>query len=265
MHIRFTIQALGISDKGLVREKNEDYHVVDSDRGLFIVADGIGGHAGGEIASKLTVETISDFFKERSVNGSSEKDIFGQIDGAVQKAHNVLITYSNDNNSLKGMGATVVIALWQSRGSFVIANMGDSRAYLFRDQTLRLITQDHSVTAQLVEQGDITSQEARGHRLRNIVTQAIGTDISIGCYHKTFSVQEGDKVLLCSDGLWDMVPDEVMEEFLTYETDLQAICLGLVEKAKSAGGKDNITIVAISVNGEKQSLYNNALAQAEGH
>jgi protein phosphatase len=257
------LKSFGMSDVGLVRKHNEDYYAIDETQGLFIVADGLGGHEGGEIASKLATETIVEFFKEIPKKNLDDSSIDGKINEAIQKAHQAILNLFHQDKSLKGMGTTIVLALFKPPHSFYIANIGDSRAYLFRNQKMELITQDHSVVAQLVQQGKITPDEARTHRLRNIVTQAIGIDLNMGCYKRKISAKDEDTIILCSDGLWDMLSDETIKEICFKEREPKQLCSNLIESAKQAGGRDNITVVIISVKKRQKSLVVEALAQVQ--
>lgn len=263
MESRLILQVAGKTDVGLVREHNEDYYAIDEKQGLFIVADGLGGHEAGEIASKLTVETILNFFRSFSDEELKGANINDKMNQAIQNAHHAIIDSTQQNPSLQGMGTTVVFAFWQPPNSFYIANIGDSRAYLLRNQKLELLTQDHSVVAQLVQEGKMTSEEARTYRLRNIVTQSIGIDLGMGCYHKHLALEEEDVVILCSDGLWDMLVDKEIEGILFKENSPEKICFHLVKAAKQAGGKDNITVIVIAVKSRQKSLARVAQAQLE--
>ncbi len=253
MKSRLIFQAAGKTDIGLVREHNEDYYTIDEKRRLFIVADGLGGHEGGELASKLAVETILNSFGDFYDKESGSEAVEDKINEAVQNAHSSLIDLSKQNPTLQGMGTTIVLAFWHSSVNFLYtANIGDSRAYLLRNQKLELLTQDHSVVAQLVQQGRITPEEARTHRSRNIVTQAIGIELGMGCYQRHLILKEKDVIILCTDGLWDMLPDRIIEEIAVKEHTPSKLCSNLIEAAKKAGGKDNITVIVILVKKDKK-------------
>lgn len=260
----FVLKSFGITDVGLVREHNEDYYIIDEKLGLFIVADGLGGHKGGEVASRLATDTILKFFQEKPQKELEEATINNKIDQAIQKAHQAILTLSPQDDSLKGMGTTVVLAFFRPPDSFSIANVGDSRAYLFRNQKMELLTQDHSAVALLIQQGKITPVEARTHPSRNIVTQAIGiVGLAMGCYQRKLNLKDGDIIILCSDGLWDMLADESIEEIVLKERRPKELCSNLIEATKQAGGKDNITVIVVSVEERQKELAVKAVAEAE--
>lgn len=230
-----------ITDVGLVRVINEDNLYVDEELGLLIVADGIGGHQAGEVASQMAVEIISSMLKD----GSEKKDqIQEHILEAIFKANEEILAAAAKDSSLDGMGTTVVLAL--CRGDEVhIAHVGDSRAYMVRQNKMEQVTEDHSVVTQLLKAGKITREEARHHHLGYIITQSIGGRRSYMVLDiKAFTWSKGDYLLLCSDGLTDMVEDEKIEEMISKEDRvLKGKCERLVELAKAQGGRDNITMI----------------------
>ena len=253
----------GASDLGLVREHNEDYYGLDKEQGLFIVADGLGGHQAGEVASKLATEAVLNFFKHTPKKESSQPVTDKNINRLIQKAHQVILDLSSEDDSLKGMGTTIVFGIFSPPHSFYLANIGDSRAYLYRDKKLQLLTQDHSVVAQLVSQGKITPQEAKTHNLRNIVTQALGIEIGMGCNQRKIDLEDKDLIILCSDGLWDMLSDKAIEEIASKENNPEKLCSDLIEAAKKEGGQDNITVIVILVNKPKEKQGAEAFAQVQ--
>ena len=228
-----------ITDVGLVREGNEDSLYVGEDLGLLIVADGIGGHQAGEVASQMAVEIISLMLK---MVLEKKDQIQKHILEAMYKANEEILAAADDP-SLKGMGTTVVLALCKG-DEIYIAHVGDSRAYLVRQNKMEQVTEDHSVVGQLLKAGKITREEARNHHLGHIITQAIGSQSYISPDIHSFTWSEGDYLLLCSDGLTDLVEDEKIEgTILMGDGDLDAKCGRLVELAKRQGGKDNITVI----------------------
>jgi len=251
---KLSLEVVGETDIGLARDHNEDDYAIDMKKGLFIVADGLGGHEGGEVASKLAVKTILNFFEDFSGDELESETIEDKINQSIQNAHNAIVELSEQNPGLQGMGTTIVLTYWQSPNLLYVANIGDSRAYLLCNQKLELLTQDHSIVAQLVQQGKITPEEARVHRSRNIVTQSIGIELGMGCYQRHLVLKEGDTIILCSDGLWDMLPDRIIEEIALKENTAQELCYSLIEAAKKAGGKDNITVIVILVKKDKKDL-----------
>ncbi|MHB9154782.1 MAG: PP2C family protein-serine/threonine phosphatase [Endomicrobiales bacterium] len=240
------VQAYGLTDIGLNREKNEDFFVFDEVRGIFIVADGLGGHAHGEVASRLASEELLEFFQKLYA-----KDRFRSLDEkmigrALRRAHAAILRQSSDMPGGRNMGTTVVLALFQDPGSFWFANVGDSRGYLLRDGALRQLTKDHSLVAEYRESGMVPPGEEELLFSRSIVTQALGVELR-GAYTTRIEAKEGDSLLLCSDGLWDVVPDETIAMILRAEPDVRQKCRTLVETALRANGEDNITVEVVEV------------------
>lgn len=248
------LEVAGKTDIGLVREKNEDYFTIDEKIGLFIVADGLGGHAGGEIASKLAVESILSFFKEKPATKK-------HIEEAVEFAHQKIIDSSLNDHRLIGMGSTVVFALRRSLNSLYIANVGDARAYLSRDSELKLLTQDHSVVFELFRKGDIKFEEIRTHPSVNIVTQALGIEVDMGPYQAEVTLKDKDLIMLCSDGLWDMLSENNIQKIVNEKQHPEKICIELIEAAKAAGGRDNITVIVIRAAQSAKELKENIIAR----
>ena len=237
--------AAGATHVGRVREGNEDAYLCAPERGLFLIADGMGGHVAGEQASAATVRAVDSFLTpERlaeSLNDEYESArellcaAFRDADAAIRRA-------TEQRSELHGMGSTGVIAVL--RGSALhVANVGDSRAYLVRDGQSQLLSRDHSVAALLAEQGDLSPEDARTHLLRNQLTECLGGQRSPRPDYACVQVHSGDRVLLCSDGLWDMMSDEEMGEIVSESRDPGHAVEALVCAANYAGGHDNITAI----------------------
>lgn len=242
----FILDVAAVTDVGLIRESNEDSYAIDKKTGLFVLADGLGGHSGGEVASKLVVDTITTFFK-RLPKETKESNIAKTIRNAAQEAHENIVKESAASTMFRGMGTTLALALIRGL-NLHIANVGDSRVYLYRNRSLRLVSSDHSVVGELMKQGEITKDEARSHPQRNLVTQVIGINPFTECYQKKLALSGKDIIMLCSDGLWDMVPDEEIEEIISRnEKEPKNLCNDLINTAKGAGGKDNITVIVIKI------------------
>lgn len=243
----FNFEIGSITDIGLVRENNEDSYAFDQKDGLFVIADGLGGYSGGEVASKLAVNTIMSFLK-KDLKAMQKKDIDKSIKNGIKEAHELIAKESIANSLLRGMGTTLVLALFKAMGYLYITNVGDSRAYLYRSKKLSLLSEDHSLVSNLVKQGKITKEESWAHPQRNIVTSVIGIGPLPECYQKKINLRNNDIVILCSDGLWDMLPDKEIENIVAKKNNnLQNLCQELVDAAKNAGGEDNITIIAVKV------------------
>ncbi len=219
---------------------------IDPDMGLFIVADGMGGHAAGEVASMIAVETIADRL-ERLPSDASDADVRAEIRSAIVDAGKSIFMQSHDNPEQAGMGTTVTALVLRPDGRYVVGHIGDSRAYMLRDERLERITRDHSLVQEQVDQGLLTSERARGHPLCHILTRALGTvvnvapDVYSGAYHP------GDVFLLASDGLTDMLSESEIREILSDMPDIQSGVETLVAGANAAGGADNITAVAACI------------------
>jgi protein phosphatase len=232
------------TDTGNVRSRNEDAVLADSQRGLFIVADGMGGHQAGEVASRVAVETISTRMPTISQREAVEVAI-ERIKEAVDTAHEEILRRSSMLNELEGMGSTVVLA-WAVDGWVHVSNVGDSRAYLYRSGKLRQLTEDHSIAARMVRQGELDPKDARQHALHSVLYNALGqdgqpTEIDVHSYEQ----HEEDTLLLCSDGLTDMVEDHEIEKILRASASVQAASDQLIERAKQNGGRDNITVIVV--------------------
>jgi protein phosphatase len=222
---------------GRVRDNNEDSFVVDERLALFAVADGMGGHRGGEVASKTAVEAL-----RAAVAGGRT------IDDAVRLANDAVIEKAaQDPEQLAGMGTTMTAAVPVGGSTLLIGHVGDSRAYLLRDGTLELRTQDHSLVEELVREGRLTPEQAESHPQRAIVTRALGVDEEVEVDLYTIDVRTGDRVLLCSDGLTTMLRDREVERIARGVDDPQRCAEDLVNAAVEAGGEDNVTVVVLDV------------------
>jgi protein phosphatase len=222
------------TDVGRVREGNEDSYMVHGH--LFAVADGMGGHQGGEVASRLALETLKRL-AERPKAGLAE---------VVREANRAVFRKAAQDPGLAGMGTTLTAALAGDDGLY-LAHVGDSRAYLVRDGRLRQLTKDHTVVQRLVDEGRLSQIEAGMHPQRSILTNAIGVDEEIRVDEETLTVRPGDRLLLCSDGLTGMIDDDRIVEILGANDDPQAACDALVDAANEAGGQDNVTAVIVDV------------------
>src|SRR5713226_2388742 len=249
------ISAFGLTDVGKKRKHNEDAFSLDLSEGLFIVADGMGGHAAGEVASKITVETIGEFIaatrqKEEATwpfKYNHELDFnSNRLAVAIEKANERVMAAVAAQPWLKGMGTTVVAGLLNEK-IISLAHVGDSRAYLFRDGQLSRLTDDHSWVHEQVTAGILTEEEAKTHPLKNVVTRALGGGPLVSPDLQELSFEAGDVFLFCSDGLTTMLSDEEIREAVGAELDPQKLCERLVDMANNKGGVDNITVVIVDV------------------
>jgi serine/threonine protein phosphatase PrpC len=249
------IKAYGLPDGGRKRKHNVDAFASDVDEGLFIVADGMGGHAAGEVASKITVETIGEFIaatrqKEEATwpfKYNHELDFnSNRLAVAIEKANERVMAAVAAQPWLKGMGTTVVAGLLNEK-ILSLAHVGDSRAYLFRDGQLSRLTDDHSWVHEQVTAGILTEEEAKTHPLKNVVTRALGGGPSVSPDLQELVFSPGDRYLFCSDGLTTMVSDEEILDTAAAVKDPQALCQKLVDMANEKGGVDNITVVVVDI------------------
>ena len=237
------------TDKGKNRKKNEDYCYIPDGIGpysLAIVADGIGGYQGGEVASKLAVNVFCAMIKNFYITDDTSAD--ESLFEAMNTANVAIIDYSKDNEFYSGMGTTLVAAL-NLENNMKIINIGDSRAYKFDGKELTQISRDHSLVQELIEENKITKTQGRNHPRRNIITRALGDDIALPeVYNIDFN--KGDIILLCSDGLSDMIDDDEIKKILLENEYIEDMATKLVKNANIAGGHDNITCVLIKNSGE---------------
>lgn len=224
------------SDVGLVRGHNEDSFLIEAP--LFVVCDGMGGHAAGEVASGIAVRTIAEQAPKRA------DDILLGV--AVEAANAAVLEGSLNGTGKPGMGCTATCVLIEDN-RMSVAHVGDSRVYLLHGGTLVRITHDHSYVEELVDAGEITADEARIHPSRSIITRALGSDPDMYADHFTLDVSSGDRIIICSDGLSSMVPDKDIEELAVSSVTPQAAADTLVSAALTSGGHDNVTVVVVDV------------------
>lgn len=247
------VSARGISDVGRKREHNEDSLFIDVDLGLYIVADGMGGHQGGGTASRLAVETIRDDVRQaRERNGvpaagtDLEQDPLREVlRSAVEKACRSIFQAAQGDPALQGMGTTVTAVLLGD-GSAFIAHVGDSRCYLMRGGAIFQVSEDHSLVNEQLKAGAITPEEARTSRFRNIITRSVGFEEQVSVDLLGLPVRVGDRMLVCCDGLSNMVEDGELLRVVT-ESSLEEAPQRLVDLANDRGGDDNITVIVLHV------------------
>lgn len=229
-----------LTDVGLKRTNNEDSYLVANEgkKKLFIVADGMGGHNAGEIASSEACRIIEAFVNQ------SEGDVDTLLTQAVQRANREIFVKASENTAMSGMGTTIDVCL-VAKNKISIAHVGDSRVYVVNKDGCRKITKDHSIVGMMLDSGSITEEEARKHPQRNFITRAVGTamTIEVDVVHET--IHNGEYVLMCTDGLTNMVPKDEIHRIITTATDVNEAVEGLVQKAKENGGDDNITALVM--------------------
>lgn len=232
------------TDVGIVRSGNEDNYLMLDDRGLFIVADGMGGHAAGEVASEMAVHIVARDLG--SLRGLTDAEAGARISDAIQSANRLIYERTIAEPEKRGMGTTVT-ALALLKGRYLIGQVGDSRAYLLRGTDLLQLTKDHSYVQEQVDQGLLTPDEARVHPYSNVITRCVGAnaDVVPDYYHGT--LEAGDVLLLCSDGLTGMLEDESLRRVLGTPGGPAEWVDRLIDDANRRGGLDNITAIAIRI------------------
>ena len=244
----------GATDVGMKRNHNEDAYLVNPEQGFALVADGMGGHAAGEVASELAIEQISSFLARVSKDGDItwpyKYDIGFSLNAnklmvGIKLANDRILGRVADNPQLNGMGTTIVGGIFED-AAVTIAHVGDSRAYLFRGEDLQLLTNDHSWVSEQVRRGLITEEQARVHPMKNVVTQALGGSDRLSVEIDELELESGDIVMFCSDGLNSMVPmEDLTQMFKQPSDDLDELAGALIDAANQRGGDDNITIVLV--------------------
>lgn len=235
----------GKSDVGLRRQNNEDSFLIQPERVLCAVADGMGGAASGEVASRMFCETVRDLFSQSDTT-QSEEAVLQIMHATFQLANEKILDKARREPEHGGMGCTAELITF-CNGSYLLGHVGDSRVYLFRKGLLKQISKDHSLVQEQLEQGLINAMEAKTHALRHIILRAVGINDSLAVDFIKGRIAPGDIFLLCSDGLSDMVDDSVISDVLALAVGLDQKTDTLIEAAKSAGGHDNVTVVLCEV------------------
>lgn len=244
----FSIKAKGASDVGQLRSSNQDAFLVSPDDHLYIVADGMGGHAGGEIASKLCIEKIEGYLKEHgkefTSHGTTDSALSAIMVNSVNHASAKIYEHALEEPSLRGMGTTATVVKIVGKKAFA-AHVGDSRLYLIRSGFLYQMTYDHSLVNEQVRAGIISQEEAELHHLKNVITRSVGYQEEEDVDTIVFDLEEGDYLLLCSDGLHGKVEDREIAH-MVINNGLSAAGQ-LIDLANKRGGEDNITVVIIAI------------------
>ncbi len=241
------------SDAGLKRTLNEDSFIADPETGFFAVADGMGGHTAGEIASRIAIETIHEIMKNESHVESGADSLFDPalsnaanlLKSAIIEGNRKILALALSRGELRGMGTTIVAAKIKG-DSLAVGFVGDSRAYLIRNGNMHQITVDHSWVNEQIKNGLMKKSEAEGHPLRNVITRALGINEEVTVDVIDHTLLHEDILVLCSDGLNTCLTDrEILESVLACRNDLHQACDTLIKKANSNGGEDNITVILI--------------------
>jgi len=247
----------GLTDVGSVRDHNEDSFIVDNEHALYIVCDGVGGRSAGEVASHMGVEIIRDHMHQYR----DSLDVFvgepddtlsklsNRLGSAIRLANSIVYESANSKPNLLGMGSTVV-ALAVEGKTATIAHAGDSRAYLVRGGKVTQLTDDHSLVTEQLQKGLITEAEARTSNIKNVITRALGPEKDINVEIAEHKLEDGDKFVLCSDGLSNLVPREEILSSIVDSDGLDKACANLIKLANERGGDDNITVVIVETGTE---------------
>lgn len=251
---RMNLRSFGITDVGLKRSHNEDNFYRSDELGIYLVADGMGGHAAGEVASSAAVDSVTEFVNKFAQDSSLTwpfgfdtrlSDEGNALITGIQLANHTLCKMQQENPELNGMGTTLA-ALRITGNQALIAHVGDSRVYRLRDGSLEILTSDHSWVNEQLQKNIITHEEARTHRYRNVITRALGNRTELEIDVRLETIEEGDCFLLCSDGLSGMMEDSEMQDLILESPDcVRTMSNQLVARANEAGGHDNITVVIV--------------------
>lgn len=244
------MKSFGLTDRGKVRAENQDsfaIEYIDSKECLAaVICDGMGGANAGSIASTLASKTFMNYLVDRIMASRAKNpDVKRHLLNACKKANDIVYSYSCFNTEYSGMGTTMVAAVIQGNHA-VIANVGDSRAYVVSKKHIVQITKDHSYVQELVDKGIITPEKAKTHPRKNVILQALGSEDGVKCDIFTHKLARGERLLLCSDGLTNMLTDEAILEAVRSNKSPENLCRKLIELALEAGANDNVTVVSLS-------------------
>ncbi|MBT8351769.1 MAG: Stp1/IreP family PP2C-type Ser/Thr phosphatase [Deltaproteobacteria bacterium] len=239
---RSVIRFFGQTDPGLKRVTNEDVFLINHELKLYLIADGMGGEAAGEIASHIFAEAAVEIFSKGFTQSNQDKNVVKLVQNVFSVANERILQHIKQNPLHRGMGCTAELLSFSEKG-FVVGHIGDSRTYCFRDNKLKQLSTDHSFVQEQIDKGVITSDQSRGHPMRHVILRAVGIEKKIFPDIIEGNSYPGDVFLLCSDGLTDMVDDQKILETLLLPIDLSNKIKNLMNMAISAGGSDNITVI----------------------
>jgi protein phosphatase len=242
-------EAVGASAVGRRRRGNEDSYRVDAPRGIFRVADGMGGHAAGEVASDLAASTVSETLAEAVDAGAGGDALLAIMRESFHAAHEAIVHCCSDDASTRGMGTTLTVAVVDPAGVLHAGHIGDSRLYLLRGGALEQLTADHTWVQREADAGRLAPEAAHDHPLSHILTRVLSEDVDPEPDLLSVPLAPGDVLLLCSDGLYNMLSDQAIARLLSSDSSLPAVAETLVGAANRAGGVDNVTVIAVRVVG----------------
>jgi protein phosphatase len=254
------IEASGRTDTGLKREGNEDAFFSAEDLGLYIVADGMGGHRAGEVASRIAVETIRESYKKWAKEKTPEEDIFGVPDASlspmgnfvrssIRLANRIIFELATDHKEYEGMGTTVVVLLI-SPDLVIAANVGDSRLYLVRDGNIERLSKDHTIVSEQIELGIMTEEDAVSSPMKHILTRTLGSSKDVDAEVFEIEPSARDRFVLCTDGITDLIKDEEILSMTEEEESPESLCHQFIDTVLNRGAHDNATVISVFLSGE---------------
>jgi protein phosphatase len=254
------VEASGRTDTGLKREGNEDAFSSTEDLGLYIVADGMGGHRAGEVASRIAVETIRESYKKWAKEKTPEEDIFGIPDASlspmgnlvrssIRLANRIIFELATDRKEYEGMGTTIVVLLI-SPDLVIAANVGDSRLYLVRDGNIERLSKDHTIVSEQIELGIMTEEDAASSPMKHILTRTLGSSQDVDAEVFEIEPSECDRFVLCTDGITDLIKDEEILSMTLEGESPESLCHHFIDTVLDRGAHDNATVISVFLTGE---------------
>jgi PPM family protein phosphatase len=236
----------GLSDIGLVRAKNEDAFWFDKSGAIFILADGLGGHRGGEVAAEIAIKICAEKLSSAVESGLTDFPLIDSMQDAFAKASEEIYRQGKSSDKLAGMACSLIAGILQDDYCYV-AHAGDSRAYLYFDNNLSQMTVDDTPVAALIKRGYLLPEKAKSHNLKNMLVKSVGSKPKVDANITKFPVKPTERVLLCSDGLWGAIDSQMMCDVLRQRNHPEQACRKLIESARTRGGEDNITVIVVDL------------------
>lgn len=249
----FDVNACGMTNVGLIRENNEDYWGIAEKERFYVLADGMGGHRAGEVAARELVTELCRYASEEFDAEQSIEDAASSLMEAIEKSNRKIFEMGSSSQALKGMGTTLCCLYFHPKG-VIWAHVGDSRIYLLRKHRLSQLTKDHSLVSDMMESGQLDENDASTYQYKNILTKAVGTDLFLEPTLEIDDYKDGDRYLLCSDGLSDLLLKREMEEIMNRNIHVKECCKELIKAALEKGGIDNVTVLVVEVH-ESEDLF----------
>ena len=235
------------TDKGKKRKKNEDSLFIMPSDNIYIVADGVGGHNSGEIASQTAVKSVAEYVKSNPIEKiRDEKNLISYFSLCLKKVNSIIFDMSTKSQQNKGMATTLVLVYVAGKKAYFV-NIGDSRAYIYRDDEISQITEDHTYVNELVKVGNITVDEAKEHPQKNMITRALGGEDKILPDFYQLKIEKNDIIILCTDGLYSELSNDEIKEIISKHDSMNELSKSLVDEANKKGGNDNITVICLKI------------------